>query len=148
MPCPQKFGWTESGPKNPTLPQLTPKLVPTRLPSTSAAKLPEGPAGNRGRPGLASPRKLRGSGSPRKVPKARRRILSAAGRSVARNGRISTSVFALGLSAPVSNGPHPAPSGTENPGQSPFLWTPHSTPSSGLLLILQLVLHRDASAPQ
>ena len=40
----QKSGWTESGPKNPTLPQLTAKLVPTSSPSTSAAKLADGSA--------------------------------------------------------------------------------------------------------
>ena len=45
----------ERGPKNPTLPQLAAKLVPARLPSTSAAKAAEGSRFQRGCTYAASP---------------------------------------------------------------------------------------------
>src|SRR5215204_6561469 len=93
MPLFQRSGSTVNGPKQPTLPQLVAKLEPTSLPSTSAPKAAFGAANQRVRTELASPMNVIGSGSPRKVPKARRMIRSASARSPSLKGRTATSGF-------------------------------------------------------
>src|SRR5580700_9365276 len=86
----QTDGATVSGPKKPTLPQRVTKFVPTRSPSTSAASAALGSAAQRVRTKSPSPMKSIGSGRPRKVPKASRRIWSASGRSRSSSLRIVT----------------------------------------------------------
>src|ERR687893_1567741 len=93
MPRFHRCGRTVNGPKNPTLPQLDTKLDPASSPSTSAAKAAAGAAFQRVRTRPASPMNVIGSGSPRKVPKARRMMRSASERSPSLNGRIETSGF-------------------------------------------------------
>src|SRR5918997_2736172 len=93
MPLFQRSGSTVNGPKKPTLPQLVAKLEPTSLPSTSAPKAASGAATQRVRTIPASPMNVIGSGSPRKVPKARRMMRSASERSPSLNGRTETSGF-------------------------------------------------------
>src|SRR5918912_183286 len=55
-----KSGCTVNGPKKPKLPQLVAKLEPTSLPSTSAPNAASGPANQRVRTKLASPRNVMG----------------------------------------------------------------------------------------
>src|SRR5918998_6531853 len=93
IPLLQRSGSTVNGPKKPTLPQLVAKLEPTSLPSTSAPKAASGAANQRVRTIPASPKNVIGSGSPRKVPKARRMMRSASERSPSLNGRTETSGF-------------------------------------------------------
>src|ERR687897_1027270 len=93
MPLFHKSGCTVNGPKKPTLPQLVAKLEPTSSPSTSAPKAASGAATQRVRTQPASPMNVIGSGSPRKVPKARRMMRSASERSPSLNGRTETSGF-------------------------------------------------------
>src|SRR5918997_6358945 len=93
IPLFQRSGSTVNGPKKPTLPQLVAKLEPTSLPSSSAPKAASGAATQRVRTKLASPKNVIGSGSPRKVPKARRMMRSASERSPSLSGRTKTSCF-------------------------------------------------------
>src|SRR5918995_833787 len=93
IPLFQRSGSTVNGPKKPTLPQLVAKLEPTSSPSTSAPKAASGAATQRVRTKLASPMNVIGSGSPRKVPKARRMMRSASERSPSLNGRTELSTF-------------------------------------------------------
>src|SRR5918997_4505766 len=93
MPRFHRCGRTVNGPKNPTLPQLDTKLDPASSPSTSAAKAAAGAAFQRVRTRPASPMNVIGSGSPRKVPKASRKMRSASERSPSLNGRTETSGF-------------------------------------------------------
>src|ERR687893_1768223 len=93
IPLFQRSGSTVNGPKKPTLPQLVAKLEPTSSPSTSAPKAASGAATQRVRTIPASPKNVIGSGSPRKVPKARRMMRSASERSPSLNGRTETSGF-------------------------------------------------------
>ncbi len=83
MPRPQSSGRTESGPKKPTLPQHVVNTEPTSAPSCSAAKAPAGAVAKRLRDEIGVAREARGSGRPRKVPNARRKMRSASGRSAA-----------------------------------------------------------------
>src|SRR5919112_1349179 len=106
IPLFQRSGSIVKGPKNPTLPQLVAKLEPTSLPSTSAPKAASGAANQRVRTKLASPMNVIGSGSPRKVPNARRMMRSASERSPSLNGRTETSGF---TSTIVSSFPTPNP---------------------------------------
>src|SRR5262249_24105955 len=87
MPASQQSGWTLSGPKKPTLPQVVTRFEPTRRPSTSAAKAAAGSVRKRLRTQSESPAKRSGSGRPTNVPKAVRKMRSASSRSLARSGR-------------------------------------------------------------
>src|SRR5215204_6709984 len=102
MPLFHKSGCTVNGPKKPTLPQLVAKLEPTSLPSTSAPKAAYGAANQRVRTKAASPMNVIGSGSPRKVPKARRMMRSASARSPSLKGRTATSGFTSTIGALLS----------------------------------------------
>src|SRR5262245_7760240 len=94
-PLSQKSGRIVSGPKNPTLPQLVRKFEPINSFADSAPKVAAGSTSHRVRTWAASPANFIGSGRPMNVPKARRKMRSASGRSFSFNGRIVISIAVI-----------------------------------------------------
>ena len=90
MPRSQRSGRTVSGPKKPKPPQRVAKFEPTTSPPSSAANAAAGSARQRARTYSASPMNASGSGRPRNVPKARRKMRSAAGSTASRSGCTDT----------------------------------------------------------